>query len=349
MRHALQSVPSTLERTYRNILARVPRNIAPKAKQALFWMTFSLRPLTFAELCEAVIVPEDSGAIYEDMRLLRPEDILRSLSSLISYDTVTTRLTLAHSSVVQYLMSHEIEKSDVSDFFLDEETAETDITIRCLNYLCSPAFSSGYCPSQTEFAKRKEEWPLLPYIAHTFFTHLSYVTLNDHFITLLLRFFETQKQPRGGNFGAWVQAFFPGSNHNNIEASTPLYYASRFGLLPIVKILLKLEGTRDLETPGGVYGSTPLHVATWQGQVSVVKELLKAGASAKEVNQEGKPGLVWAVKFGYEEIEQLLRDAGARFESWMNLEDLEDEEIYFKEDDSIEFAADGRIIRSVTL
>ena len=277
MRNALQCVPSTLEITYRNILARIPRNITPKAKQALFWITFSLRPFTFAELCEAIIVPEDSGAVYEDMRLLRPEDILRSLSSLISYDTVTTRLTLAHSSVVQYLTSHEIENSDVSNFFLDEETAETDITTRCLVYLCSPAFSSGFCPSRKEFAKRKEEWPLLPYIAHTFFTHLSYVTLNDHFTPLLLRFFETQSRPRGGNFGAWVQAFFPGSNHNNIESSTPLYYASRFGLLPIVKLLLKLEGTKNLEMRGGVYGSTPLHVATWQGRTSVVKELLKAG------------------------------------------------------------------------
>lgn len=222
---------------------------------------------------------------------------------------------------MHYLTSEEIKTSDVSAFFIDEEAAEIDIAIRCLHYLCLPAFSSGYCLSKKDFSQRLYDWPLLPYIAHTFFSHLAYTTLEDPLKSLLLRFFETQTQPRGGNFGAWVQAFFPAS-HANIETSTPLYYAARFGLLPIIRLILALEGTKSLETPGGAYGSTPLHVATWMGQTEAVKELLEAGANPKETNQDLVPGLVWAVDYGYKDIERMLREAGARFEPWMNLKDL---------------------------
>ena len=76
-------------------------------------------------------------------------------------------------------------------------------------------------------------------------------------------------------------------------------------------MILATEGNRSLELPGGVYRSTPLHVAAWQGRTEVVAELLKAGANARETNDEGKPGLLWAVLFGYEDIERMLKDAGA--------------------------------------
>ena len=87
-------------------------------------------------------------------------------------------------------------------------------------------------------------------------------------------------------------------------------------------MILALEGTKNLEAPGGIYGSSPLHVATWLGRTDVVRELLKAGANARDVNQNGKPALLWAVKYGFVEIERMLRDAGAGFEEGMNLVDL---------------------------
>lgn len=324
IRYTLQNVPSTLEQTYRNILARIPRKNTQRAKRALFWLSFSLRPITFVELCEAVIIPEDSSIISEDMRLLRPEVLLKICSSLISYDSTTTKVALAHSSVWQYLVSQEIQISDVQQFFLNEDVADADMAVRCLRYLCLPAFSSGYCSSNEELTQRLEEWPLLHHITQTIFDHLSYTPLDGSVKTLLLHFFQTQIQPRGGNFGAWVQVFFP-TAHANIESSTPLYYAARFGLLPVVKMILEIEGTRNLETPGGVYGSTPLHVATWQGRTEVVQELLKAGANAREVNEERTPGLFFAVLYGFKDIERMLREAGARFDADITFGDLDDE------------------------
>ena len=302
------------------------------AQSTLFWLCFSLRPMRFSELCEAVIIPEEGVAITDDMRLLRPEALLQICGSLISYEPETTRVILAHSSVRQYLTSRTIAASDVSGFYFDEATADTEIVTRCLNYLNLPVFSSGYCASYQLLRRRFKDWPLLPYVADLLFDHLSYISLEGPIETRLRSFFETHSKPRGGNFGAWVEAFTLGANEN-IETSTPLYYASRFGLLPIVKMILALEGTENLEAPGGVHGSTPLHVATWQGRTDVVRELLKAGANAKEVNQDGNPGLLWAVKYGYEEIEGMLRDAGAAFEEGMDVRPLMESSDDGSEDD----------------
>lgn len=293
--------------------------------------------MRFSELCEAVIVPEEGVIITDDMRLLRPEALLRICGSLISYDSVTTRVILAHSSVKQYLTSQTIRTSDVREFYFDEATADNEIAVRCLNYLTNPEFSSGSCTSHKALKQRFKKWPLLPYIADLLFSHLSYITLDDPVKTILLRFFETHSKPRGGNFGAWVEAFTPVINEY-IETSTPLYYASRFGLLPIVRMILASEGTKDLEAPGGVYGSTPLHVATWLGRTDVVRELLKAGANPREVNDDGIPGLLWAVKYGYVDIERMLREAGAVFEGGTNLVDLmEDSDDGFEEEEATDW------------
>lgn len=295
------------------------------AKQTLFWLCFSLRPMLFSELCEAVITTKDGVVITDDMRLLRPEVLLRICGSLISYDRSTKKVILAHSSVMQYLTSQTIRATDVSEFYFDETTANNDIAVRCLNYLNQPDFSSGHCTSHRALMQRFKEWPLLPYLADLLFDHLSYITLNDNVKATLLRFFESHSQPRGGNFGAWVEAFTTGGN-DYIETSTPLYYASRFGLLPIVKLIVALEGTKNLEAPGGLYGSSPLHVATWLGRTDVVKVLLKAGANPMGVNEDGTPALLWAVKYGFVEIESMLRDAGAAFEEEMNLVELMDDD-----------------------
>ncbi|MCJ1391753.1 hypothetical protein MMC18_004618 [Xylographa bjoerkii] len=298
IRAALQNTPSSLGQTYRNILSRIPKDDVLRAKQTLFWLTFSLKAMTFNELCEAIIIYDENEVINDEVRLLQRarEALLQTCGSLISYNATTKRITLAHSTVRSYLVSQDIRTSDVHEFYLDSTAADSLIAAKSIKYLCLPAFRSGYCTSDVALA--------------TLFEHLSYVTLDESTRSLLLRFFSTHKQPRGGNFGTWVQAFYPIA-HENIESSTPLYYASRYGLLSVVRMILEIEGTKNLEVPGGMYGSTPLHVAAWKGQTEVVEALLEAGANAKEVNREGKPGLLWAVKYGYRDVEQILKEAGA--------------------------------------
>ncbi len=311
IRKALRSLPPTLEQTYCATLARIQREDFSIARQTLLWVTFALRPMTLEETSEAIIIGEGDAVINNDVRLLRKETLLEICGSLLSYDASTTELTLAHSSVEQYLVSPDIQRSEVSAYYLDKATADNAIVKRCLKYLLLPAFTSGCCLTHKSLARRYDEWPLLEYLATTLFDHLDYINLDDEDMTaLLFRFFATHKFPRGGSFGAWVQAFIP-STSGNIEASTPLYYASRFGLLSIVRLILSKDGTRDLELPGGVYRCTPLHVAAWAGRAEVVEYLLQQGANVKEVNKNGISGLMFAIKYGYTDIERMLREAGA--------------------------------------
>ena len=288
------------------------------ARNTLFWLTFSLRPLARGELCEAVITGDDEVEISDEQRLLRPDVLFQICSSLISYNTATRRVTLAHSSVFTYLTSQEIRTSDVGGFYLDIPNSINDICIRCINYLSLPAFGSGYCPSWEALAERFDDWPLLSYSTSSLFFHLSDITLTRPLKSSLLNFFATHSQPAGGNFGAWVQAWYFTTQGIFVTGTgattTPLYFAARFGLLSLVRVILSVEGTKDLEVPGGLYDCTPLHVATWQGETEIVKLLLEHGADAEERNCGGKPGLLWAVKYGYQEIEQMLRAAGANLE-----------------------------------
>ena len=270
-----------------------------------------MMPMTLTELCEAIIIDEAQVVINEDVRLLNPKGTLEPCSSLLSYDHRTTAVTLAHSSVLDYLSSNDIRESEVRNYYMDSQDVFQALPRRCIHYLMLPAFSSGCCSNQRELQQRLDSWPLLTYIAETLFDHLELADLSDAaFQDIVLRFFATHRLPRGGNFGAWVQAFIPKTTYN-IESSTPLYYAARFGLVRLVRLILQTQGTVDLEKPGGVYGSTPLHVAAWAGRPAVVKELLDAGANAKESNFEGENGLYWATECGDEIIARMLRDAGA--------------------------------------
>lgn len=284
------------------------------AKEVLFWLSFSLRALSYWELCEAVIVEDDSTIINDNSRLLQDVDLLEICSSLINYDSEKQHIVLAHSSVWAYLTSEKIRDSDTREFFLDGSSADTILTRKCLKYLCSPAFSTGYCNPEEDLFDRWRDWPLLEYCAESWPTHARYVEDLSHIDyrtqNLLFRFFDTAQNSRGGNFGAWVQSFMPFANLD-IENSTPLYYASRFGLNSVVKMILAVQGTKSLEVRGGRRGSTPLHVASALGNAEVVNTLIAAGANAKEVNEKGECGLEWAVKRGSLDSVRLLLAAGA--------------------------------------
>ncbi|KAI9849685.1 MAG: hypothetical protein M1837_002811 [Sclerophora amabilis] len=315
IRASLEGVPRTLEQTYSNMLIRIPTEDRWLAKQALFWLTFALRALDFAELCEAVVLNKQELTIEEDARLLRPEDILIMCRGLISYNSFEKHVVLAHSSVRTFLTSRQVLESEASYFFLDAESAHKVLTQKCLTYLSFSDFCSGYCTTQEDLDRRWERWPLLDYAAIAWPAHARLMVncfedLDEATQHSLLRFFKTARWPRAGNFGAWVQAFMPGANLS-IENSTSLYYASRFDLVEVVKMLLAVEGTVNLEVRGGRRGSTPLHVASAFGNEEIVEILLAEGANAQEVNQMGETGLEWGVRYGSEAVVRRLLAAGA--------------------------------------
>lgn len=312
---ALDAVPATLEQTYCNILLRISKEDRRIAQQALLWLAYSTRPLAFEELCEAAVVDERYLGVDENARLLQPDDLLTILSSLIHFDSKKDTVVLAHSSVLLYLTSDHIRESDVSGFYIDPSKAHTKLTRLCISYLCSEELADGYRKDAEDLDEREEDLPLLYYAARNWRIHAHYLereqrTIDETTKTLLLRFFETASRPLGGNFGSWVQLYMLGAELI-IEDASPTYYAARFGLLGILKMILSVQGTKDLERQGGRRGSTPLHAASAFGHLEVVNVLLAAGAQIREHNAKGECALQWAVLYGSDTVVRRLIEAGA--------------------------------------
>jgi hypothetical protein len=63
-----------------------------------------------------------------------------------------------------------------------------------------------------------------------------------------------------------------------IQTTHPLYYAASFGMVPIVKALLKSEPKIDVNANGGRTGATAVWIASMRFNFEVVNVLLRAGA-----------------------------------------------------------------------
>jgi hypothetical protein len=315
IRNALQDIPQSLEKTYCDILLRIPESDRELAKEVLLWLTFAMRTLKLNELCEAVVMEENSTTIDDEDCLLHPMDLLRMCRSLISFNPATNHVTLAHSSVQAYLTNPEIKDSPARYFFLDPSAAQSLLIRRCLTYLCFDEFKRGYSDHPEDIAKLSSRWPLLDYAVALWPAHARALGTTGQepdqpLRDILLKFFATYREPRNGNFGAWIQQYLPEAGIR-ITKSPPFYYAARFGLLSVVKMILAVEGTKDLETVGGRRDSTPLHVASAYGHTEVVKVLLAAGASPLAVNSKGRTGLLTAAENGETEIIKMLLASGA--------------------------------------
>jgi uncharacterized protein len=72
---------------------------------------------------------------------------------------------------------------------------------------------------------------------------------------------------------------------------TPLHYASSYGHIPVIKLLLENYAYIDAESPNG---STPLMMASMYGSPEAVKLLLDEGADPLLKNQQGLSALEFA-------------------------------------------------------
>ena len=90
---------------------------------------------------------------------------------------------------------------------------------------------------------------------------------------------------------------------------TPLHLAARYGRTEIVSVLIAGGAAVN---PAAYRKNTPLHWAAEYGHVAVVKEQLKAGADWTKKNDLGRTPLQLAIERGKKEVEQILRQAGAK-------------------------------------
>jgi hypothetical protein len=85
LRKNLSSLPDTLDEMYDRILSSVQQHHRTHVHKILQWLAFSARPLTLAEVAEAIAVDLDAGVLLDfDERIIKPHDILAICSGLVT-------------------------------------------------------------------------------------------------------------------------------------------------------------------------------------------------------------------------------------------------------------------------
>ncbi|KAK1749484.1 hypothetical protein QBC47DRAFT_270404, partial [Echria macrotheca] len=319
MKEALAEMPSSLNESYARILGSQSHSAQDRQllRRALLWLCFATRPLTLADLADAVVIEDGDTDLDEDARLFDPHILVELGRGLIAHDRHTEIVSLSHSSVKTFLTSSWLQSytgNRANEFFLDQKASHAAILSTCLTLLQFTALAdvSPYWPSQLETLRT--QYPLLYYADTAWTNHIGDpdpVVWRD-IISPFLRRRSTETVCRADeNYESWIRriSFSP---RRNFETTSALYFAASFGHTALVRSILAFEGTVHLNTPGGRYGSSPLHVACWRGQREVVRLLLEAGADPR-VPDPGLPGvspLKLAGEMGWKDIVALM-------ESWV--------------------------------
>jgi hypothetical protein len=93
-RHALDTLPETLEDTYRQALEKVPEDDQTRVRKILVWLTSSCRELTCAEVATTV-----AFRFVEDVLRLCP-----SVLVTVSGENTQQTIKLAHFTVKEFLI-----------------------------------------------------------------------------------------------------------------------------------------------------------------------------------------------------------------------------------------------------
>ena len=287
VRQALKSLPRDLDETYERILSRINHNDAVMAKRALTWLAYAARPLLLEELAEAAVLDQGTRELDPEVRLRDPRDIIEVCGSLILHRDTTGEVVLAHHSVKDFLRSKSA-LSRVEFYHMQDISSNAEVAKSCLTYLLLRDFATGPATSGKEVLQRYINYPLLDYSARHWCDHALLALSDDKELhSLAMDLMDPKGTP---NFFAWIQelvsdprALHPISGKYTTWA-TPLYFASSFGLIDVVKSLLK-AGV-NINERGGSFGGTALHAAVWRNHSEIVQLLIEAGAdrTVKDAN-----------------------------------------------------------------
>ncbi|KAJ7108251.1 ankyrin repeat-containing domain protein [Mycena epipterygia] len=335
IRDALQHLPKDLNQTYDEAMERINRqneDDTQLAKLALTWVAYAKRPLSVAELREALAIDPDASTL--DVNDLLDINIVLSVSAgLIIVDETMSVVRLIH-----YTAQHYFDKIQTIKF----PSAHTTIASRCLTYLSFSEFShiqfkqSAWIPHETT-----ETWVM----EHPMIVYSQYVLLHAanspgldiyHQIENFLckanswrKFWfalEWGSPAPPWNYGDWPSLpsllwFSAISNLIDMaryllvhgmdakSKTSALCAAAFYGHLEMVKLLV--ESGADPNVEGGMHG-TALRSAAYNGSVPVVQHLIEHGADVNTRGKQHVTALHAAASAGEVSVVQLLIDKGAK-------------------------------------
>ncbi|KAJ5093256.1 hypothetical protein N7456_009117 [Penicillium angulare] len=306
VRNALDDLPKTLHDTYIRILQKVEAENSEDVEMVhrlLKWLVRGVRNLTLEELAECVSInlsePEDSfdfDAVFTDA-----EDVLELCGSLVTL-TSDGFVSLAHYTVKEFLESSSI-KDTMPQFWIGNSDVHTELASVCLAYLTYDDFSGTEDNSGEALVQTFNEYKFLPYAVQAWGFHAHLSDISEDLFDLTMRLLESGEKI-GSSYSAWRHIYFYQQKipryRLNTPRSSPLYFASLFGLPQAVSALLEAYPDADEEEP--------MRASAHAGHDEVLKVFLDTRPSIETSILE--KCLCIAANHGHERVAQLLLEKG---------------------------------------
>ena len=283
--------------------------------------------MSLDELAEAIVLEEDFDDLDDDDRLPKKEVLFDLCRGLVTFDSASRQVTLAHFSVKTYLTSMSEPPTERCAFFhIEPDEADKFLATQLIRYLMIPRSVVGFCDTSI-VELLFDSWPLLSHAGICWPLHIKRLSeerldptqerkLDPSVVDFVNEFFATRKQENRGPYGFWLRVLNPSQRDPRIGQTEPLYYASSYGLKAIVRIILSNPEAFNINARGGRYGGTAIQAACYRRHLDVARMLLEAGANPNKPDDSGLSPMDYVVHNGPHEIAPLLKSFGGKHSSW---------------------------------
>jgi hypothetical protein len=318
-------LPADLFGIYGHFLTQAKGSLQPVFIQAIFrWLVFSTRQLTSDELADAMAFrlsgpnfdfADPAKSIYYPNRRRGNSDSFKLLEGLIvikSDGSAKQSITLAHSSVKDYILSPQFQQEFSTIIDLTKDVSHKFIAQTCVRYLLLFADTTHSITKDT-----LPDYPISLYVAGYWFHHLQCCDNDDQ--EALLPSTMCLLQDGSSQYAALNYLSYFRSHRTQLRRKpiSPLGMCSEMGYTKGVQSLLSEHSAPvDQATKGG---KTALHLASLKGSLDIVQLLIEHNASVNQAAKRGWTALHLASENGHFDIVQLLVEHNACVDQVANL------------------------------
>jgi ankyrin repeat protein len=320
IRHALDTLPATLDETYERTMREIKEEKWEDARRLLLCVAVASRPLRVGELAEILAFNFEAGSIpkfCEDARLQNPiEAVLTTCSTLLSVveDWRSQVVQFAHFTVKEFLTLDRLAKKGDAIFryhisMIDAHTLLAQACLGILLHLDKDITRDGL----TNF-------PFAQYAAEHWLDHAHFEGVSQNVIGGMTQLFDRRKH----HLVVWLWIYDPTVSPFQRDKSakvplplsgTPLHYAAFCGLHHVVETLT-MENSQDVNSRSFDNESTPLHLASREGHGHIARILFEHRADTEARTKDGETPLHLASQRNHVELARFLLEHGANTETW---------------------------------
>jgi hypothetical protein len=175
----LSNGSTALDDVYKEAIQRIEGQLAgdsARAKRVLSWITYAQRPLSTTEIRCALAVEPKEQELDQD-NILDVDDIVSVCAGLVTVDEESNIIRLVPYTTQEYFERIREEWNS---------SAQLEITVTCLTYLCFDIFKGDACPTDQDYESRLEQNVFLDYAAKHWGQHA--VTVQDQACELACSF-----------------------------------------------------------------------------------------------------------------------------------------------------------------